>query len=103
MFDKIRAGALMDGMCSDWADLIVYTYQDIKTKEMAVLLGRDFNTTKLMLGAIYKHLGVKTKPQLMYRCAPYLKGEILNLAPLIDTHLNKRGRYGTNFTREKLL
>jgi len=75
MFDKIKSGAIADGMCEEWADLIVYTYQDAKIGEMAELIGRDYFTTKSMLDAIYKHLGVKTQAQLMYKCAPYLKGE----------------------------
>jgi hypothetical protein len=75
MYDKIKSSAIADGIPEEWADLIVYTYRDVKKADMAALIGRDFFTTKNMLAALYKHLGVKTKSQLMYKCAPYIKGE----------------------------
>jgi hypothetical protein len=78
MFDSIKKTAIRDGVPTTHANVLVEVFKDRSHKEMARIIGFDEHEIKRQLHSLFYRFKVKNKAQLIVKCAPYIKGELIN-------------------------
>lgn len=75
MFDQLVQGAMADGYSETRAKIFAHVFMDKPTSDIAKIMNRDEKNLRSHIQNIYKEYGVKTRVQLILKCAPYLRGE----------------------------
>jgi hypothetical protein len=78
MYESIRQSAMADGISISQASVLVGVFKDQSYKEMSDEIKMSELEVKKRLRFLFHRYGVKSKAALIVKCAPYIKGELIN-------------------------